>query len=178
VVPAALAVQPNPGVSVDRLVQDINTKVPTLDALPKNAAAESAPGRGPIQTAFLFVMGLCYLVVSVVIGFFFLTMTLRKEQSIIMLRAVGATGGYLIRCLLLEVVVVTLGGLVVGVAMLYAVKPMVRTNVIITMDPVGIASTVAPALAVALLGSLPPIRRVLRADPMAAVTRPNLSAVS
>jgi ABC-type antimicrobial peptide transport system permease subunit len=177
VFPSVLAVQPAPGVSVQKVIGDVNAKVPGVEALTRDAAAESAPGRKPIQTAFLAVMSLCYIVVAVVIGFFFLTLTLQKEASITLLRAVGANARYLVACLLLEVAVVTIGGLVIGVLSLYAVKPMVRSSVIITITPASVLSTAVPALLVALLGAVPPVRRVLRTDPFAVVSRPSLGGV-
>jgi putative ABC transport system permease protein len=112
-----------------------------------------------------------------VIGFFFLTMTLQKEPSITLLRAVGARGRYLVRCLLLQVAVVTIGGLTVGVLLLVAIAPLVRSTIAVTIDPLAIAQTAGPVLAVALLGAIPPLRRVLRIDPYAVVTRPSLGGL-
>jgi putative ABC transport system permease protein len=176
VLPAVLAVEPAPGVTPEQLIYDINATVP-LDAVTREEVADSAPGRGPVRTAFLAVMTLCYVVVGVVIGFFFLTLTLQKESSITLLRAVGANARYLISCLLLEVAVVTAGGLVIGVVLLVMIRPAMRNLVIIEIDPGGMLVTSVPALAVALLGALPPIRRVLRVDPFAVVGRPSLGGV-
>jgi ABC-type antimicrobial peptide transport system permease subunit len=174
--PSVIAVNPAPGVGADQVITGIN-QVAGLDAMTREAAAEAAPGRRPIETAFLTVMTLCYVVVGVVIGFFFLTITLQKESSITMLRAVGANAGYLIWSLLYEVAVVMVGGLIIGVAVLFLVKPALRSNIIIEVDPAGIAATTLPALAVALVGTLPPIRRMLRTDPNAVVSRPALGSV-
>jgi putative ABC transport system permease protein len=176
VLPSVLAVQPTAGVTPDQLIKDLNAQTP-LDAVSRDVAADSAPGRKPIQSAFFSVMLLCYVVVAVVIGFFFLTMTLQKEASITLLRAVGANSRYLIGCLLMEVGVVTAGGLVIGVLVLILVKPMVRSSVIINISPAGIVATAVPALVVALLGAVPPMRRVLRTDPFGVVSRPSLGGV-
>jgi ABC-type antimicrobial peptide transport system permease subunit len=94
-----------------------------------------------------------------------------------MLRAVGANAGYLISCLLYEVAVVMTGGVIIGVLVLYLVKPLLANIVIINVDPLGILVTALPALGVALLGTLPPIRRMLRTDPNAVVSRPSLGSV-
>jgi putative ABC transport system permease protein len=174
--PAVLAVQPAPGTTTDQLITNINL-VAGVDAMTASAAAEAAPGRAPIESAFLTVMLLCYVVVGVVIGFFFLTITLQKEASITMLRAVGANAGYLISCLLYEVAVVMTGGVIVGILVLVLVKPLLANIVILTLDPLGIVVTALPALGVALLGTLPPIRRMLRTDPNAVVSRPALGSV-
>jgi putative ABC transport system permease protein len=177
ILPSVLAVEPASGTSPEEVVAAINEAAPALEALTKEDAAAKTPGRDAIQVAFLAVIGLGYLVVAVVIGFFFLTMTVHKESSITLLRAVGAKAPYLVRCLLLQVAVVTFGGLAVGVLMLAAIAPLVRSTIAVSVDPSAILLTAGPVMAVALLGAIPPLRRVLRIDPYAVVTRPSLGGL-
>jgi putative ABC transport system permease protein len=145
-----------------------------MEALTREDAAEKTPGRSAIWLGFMMVIGLGYVVVAVVIGFFFLTMTVQKEASITTLRAVGARGSYLVRSLLWQVLVVTVGGLVIGALLLALAAPLVRSTVLLTVDPVAMATSAVPALAVALLGAVPPLRRVLRTNPADVFSRPSL----
>lgn len=177
VLPSVVAVEPASGVSVDRLVRDVNDMAPELEALTREDVAEKAPGRGAIWLGFMMVIGLGYVVVAVVIGFFFLTLTVHKEASITTLRAVGAKGSYLVRSLLWQVGVVTIGGLVVGAIMMAVAAPLVRSTVLVTFDPAGVVVTAVPALAVALLGAIPPLRRVLRTNPADVFSRASLGGV-
>jgi putative ABC transport system permease protein len=177
VLPSILAVDPGPGVTPEQLARDLNEMDPAIEALTREDAAAKTPGRDAVQIAFLAVIGLGYLVVAVVIGFFFLTMTLQKESSITLMRAVGARSNYLVRSLLLQVAVVTFGGLAVGVLALIGIAPLVRSTITITVDPLAIAQTAGPVMAVALLGAIPPLRRVLKIDPYAVVTRPSLGGL-
>jgi putative ABC transport system permease protein len=177
VLPSVVAVQPDDGVEPEQLARDLTARISALEALTREDASAKAPGRDAIQIAFLAVLALGYLVVAVVIGFFFLTMTLQKESSITLLRAVGAHGRYLVRSLLLQVAVVTFGGLAIGVVLLVAVAPMVRSTIVVTVEPADMMKSAVPALAVALLGAVPPLRRVLRTDPFAVVSRPSLGGV-
>lgn len=177
VLPSILAVQPEPGTGPEALAGQLNVAFPDLEALTREEAAATTPGRSSVQLAFLAVMGLGYLVVAVVIGFFFLTMTLQKESSTTLLRAVGARSNYLVRCLLYQVAVVTFGGLAIGTVLMLITGPLLRSTVSVKVDPVVIASTAIPALAVALLGAIPPLRRLLRADPYGVVGRPSLGGL-
>lgn len=178
VLPSVIAVQPEQGVPAERLVADLNAAAPDLEALTREDAAVKAPGRGAIWLGFMMVIGLGYVVVAVVIGFFFLTMTVHKEASITTLRAVGARGTYLARALLWQVLLVTVGGLIIGALLLAVAAPLVRSTVVIRFDPVAIAVTAVPALAVALLGAIPPLRRVLRTNPADVFSRPSLGGAS
>lgn len=74
--PSAVAVQPSSGTDVATLVGNLNNAFPDLEALTREDAVDTAPGRDSVRLAFMVVIGLGYLVVAVVIGFFFLTLTL------------------------------------------------------------------------------------------------------
>ena len=174
VLPSVVAVAPAPDVPLPQLVRDLNDAAPEMEALTREDAAEKTPGRSAIWLGFMMVIGLGYVVVAVVIGFFFLTMTVQKEASITTLRAVGARGSYLVRSLLWQVLVVTVGGLVIGALLLALAAPLVRSTVLLTVDPVAMATSAVPALAVALLGAVPPLRRVLRTNPADVFSRPSL----
>jgi putative ABC transport system permease protein len=177
ILPSVLAVEPASGVPPEQLVSSLNQQFPELEALTREDAAELIPGRSSIQLAFVAVMALGYLVVAVVIGFFFLTMTLQKESSTTLLRAVGARGNYLVRCLLYQVAVVTFGGLAIGTLLMLVSAPLLGSTVSVKVDPIVIMSTAVPALAVALLGAIPPLRRLLKADPFDVVGRPSLGGL-
>jgi hemin transport system permease protein len=161
VLPALVTVQPEAGTAPARLAAELNDRFPELEALTREEAVASAPGRDAVQAAFGVVMGLAYLVVAVVVGFFFLTLTLTKEASVTTLRAVGATGTYLVRCLLLQVGLVTVGALGVGVLLLGAAVLWLRGSVL--------------PVEVDLATALAPIRRTLRCDPSTILTRQTLA---
>jgi len=157
------------------LAADLNRAFPDLEAVTREEAAATAPGLREVRAAFGLVQGLAYLVVAVVVGFFFLSMTLVKEPSVTVLRAVGADASYLVRCLLLQVGVVTAGAMVIGVLFLAVSMPLVRSVVVVELDVVLLARTLGPAVGVALLGALPAVRRTVQVDPATILTRQSLA---
>jgi hypothetical protein len=174
----AIAVQPKPGRTAEQAVSGLAAAFPDLDPMTRETAVATVPGRDAIKGAFSLMLTLCYVVVGVVIGFFFLTMTLHKEASITLMRAIGMQGGYLVRCLLYQVALVTTGGVVLGVLMMFVAKPLVRTAVTLQIDGRALSSVAVPALLVAVLGAVASIRRILRTDPNDIVARPLLGSVS
>jgi putative ABC transport system permease protein len=122
-----------------------------------------------VRSSFLVILALFYLVVPLVTGLFFLIITFQKASALTLLRAIGAPGALLVRSLLVQVVAVMLAGSVVAfgfyVLSLQGVKEL---GVRVEIQPV--IYTVLAVLALALLTSLIAIRRVLRIDPMQAVT--------
>lgn len=174
VMASAVAIEPSPGVSTEALIQDLNAALPDLEAVTREEAVTDAPGRDAVRYGFLLVMGLGYIVVAIVIGFFFLTLTLQKEPSITLVRAMGAKGGYVVSGLVRQLLVVILGGLTIGSLLLVGAESAVEATIPITVDPMVIVQTAIPVMVVGLLGIVSPVRRVLRTDPQAAISRPSM----
>lgn len=172
-VPSVAAVAPASGVEPEQLVENLNTALPDMEALPAPEAERSAPGRHSVEQAFWLVIGLGYIVVAVVVGFFFLTLTLHKERSIVLVRAMGARAGYVVGSLLRQLVVVMVIGIGIGVALLLAAERVISQTVVISTEPWVMLRTAVPVVAVGLLAIIPPVWRVLRTDPQAAISRPS-----
>lgn len=174
VLASVAAVEAADGVAPGDLVRDLNQRLVGLEAMTREAAAARTPGRDAIQAGFRLVMGLSYLVVALVIGFFFLTLTLHKQSSVTLVRAMGARGSYLVRGLLGQVTLVSIGGLGIGVLLLFGLAPLLRSSLVLTVDAAGLARAAAPALGVALAGAAPSARRLVRADPSRVFGQPSL----
>lgn len=177
VLPSVVAVKTAEGFSVGEVSSSI-AALPDLDPVTREEAAGNAPGAAAVRVAFSVVMGLGYLVVGFVVGFFFLTLTLQKSSSITLLRAIGAPQRYLVRNLFEEVLMVTFGGLAFGVVLTLLTIPLVRGTVPVVASPSAIITCAASAVGVSLLGALAPLRRVLRTDPFGVVGRPSMGGLA
>ena len=62
-----------------------------------------------MQTSFSIVLGLAFVVVTLVVGIFFVILTVQKSASLTLLRAIGARTGDLVQALLVQVGVVSRG---------------------------------------------------------------------
>jgi putative ABC transport system permease protein len=169
VYPSALAVQVQPGADPGVVVQRINHEVAGVEALTKQQAVDGSPGVSSVRSSFEVILALFYLVVPLVTGLFFLIITFQKASALTLLRAIGAPGRLLVRALLVQVVVVMIAGSILAfgfyVLSLQGVKEL---GVRVEARPVVL--TVLAVLVLALLTSLVAVRRVLRIDPMSAVT--------
>ena len=140
------------------------------DALTRAQAAEEAPGVGEVRMSFQVIFLLFALVVPLVSGLFFLIVTFQKSRSLTLLRAVGASGGVLVRSLLVQVVLVVGGGLVIGTA-LYALLTRVEVGSLTLRFDVGaVAVWSALLLGLGLVSALVSARQVLAIDPVEATT--------
>jgi putative ABC transport system permease protein len=171
VLPSLVAVDPEPGVAPERLAARITARVEGVEALDRATAVSSLPGVSAIRSSFDIVLGLGFVVVVLVIGFFFLILTVQKSQALTMLRAVGASAGFLLRALALQVTLVTLVGVGLAALLLAAVASVSSDAFPISAEPGLIGATGGAVLVLALLASLASVRRIARLDPTAAASR-------
>lgn len=178
VLPSVLAVTAAPGIDDAALARDITDAVAGVEAVTRADAVARAPGLGSVRVAFGLVMGLGYLVVGLVIGFFFLTMTVQRQPSTTLLRASGAASWWLLADLALQVLAITSVAVAGAVAALWLVVPLVQAHVPITVEAGPLVTSVAGVALVASLGAVASGRRIVRADPYAAVTRAALGGLA
>lgn len=172
-VPASLiAVDPAPGVDPAELASRITEDVPGIEALDRQTAVASLPGVSSIRSSFSVILGLAFIVVVLITGFFFLILTVQKTQALTLLRAVGASGAYLIGNLALQVALVTVVGVGVAAGLLALAAAGSSEDFPIEADPGLIVTTGGAVLVLALVASLASVRRVTRIDPATATTRP------
>ncbi len=168
--PSVLGVRPVDGVTDEELSAAVNAADDEADALTRAEAAEEAPGVGEVRMSFQVIFLLFALVVPLVSGLFFLIVTFQKSRSLTLLRAVGASGGVLVRSLLVQVVLVIGAGLAAGTA-LYALLTQVEVGTLTLRFDVGaVAVWSALLLGLGLVSALVAARQVLAIDPVEATT--------
>ena len=104
----------SPSVVADR----INDAVEGVEALDRETAVDSLPGVTAVTASFNIVQGLAFVVVTLVVGIFFVILTVQKAGALTLLRAIGAAAGELVGALLVQVLMVMVGGIAVGALLL------------------------------------------------------------
>ena len=168
--PSAVAVIPAAGTSPATVAASINAAVSGVKAVTRSDAVANAPGVSSVQGSFAILLALAIVVVALVTGFFFLILTVQKTAPLTLLRAVGAPAGYLIRGLLQQVVLVLGVALVVAVGLLAGVTALARTGLALTVQPGALLTSTAIIVALSLLGVAFSVWRVLRIEPIHAVS--------
>jgi len=168
VLPSLVAVEPADGVGTDELTDRIDAEVPGTEALTRQEAVDGSPGVQGVNQSFGIVLLLAFLVVALVVGFFFLILTVQKAKALTLLRAVGAPTGYLVRNLLAQILLVLGAGVAVGAALVALVGSAGTGDVAVDLDVRTALYTIIGLAVISLLGGLASIRRVLKIDPLRA----------
>lgn len=168
VLASAVAATTDPGDPPRSVVDRINRDVPSVEALTREQAVAEAPGVASVSESIGSVVLLCFFVVVVVSGLFFLILTVQKAGALTLLRAIGVRSAALIRALLLQVVVVVVVGVAVGAGLAWLALDGAGNGLGARLAAGRVASTGVVVLALSLVAALGAARRVLRIDPVCA----------
>jgi putative ABC transport system permease protein len=172
VLPNLVGVQPSSGVDPATLAASITRQVQGVEALDRATAVSSLPGVSSIRQSFGIILGLAFVVVTLLTGFFFLIITVQKSASLTLLRAVGASGGFLLRNLVLQVVLVVGAALAIAVPLtVLAVRGVASSGFSATISPSVVFATSVAILCLGVAAAFGAMRRVARIDPSAATQR-------
>ena len=172
VLPNLVGVEPVSGVEPVALATTITEQVQGVEALDRDTAVASLPGVSSIQQSFAIILGLAFVVVILLTGFFFLIITVQKMSSLTLLRAVGASSGFLVRNLIVQVLLVIGAALLVAVPLtIVSVNGAASAQFTATVEPSTVITTSVAILLLGVLAALAAMRRVARIDPAAATTR-------
>ena len=175
VVPSAVAVTLADGADADATAAAITRGVEGVEAASRQRAADEAPGVEAVSQSFGVILLLTYVVVTIVVGFFFLILTVQKRASLTLLRAVGAPAGRLVGGLAVQVAVVVLGGLAIGTTLAALALRSSGSGIEARVEPGALGGTAAILLVLAVVACLGAARRIVRIDPVAA-TNPGVEA--
>ncbi len=147
----------------------IEAAVPDTRAYPLDEAVSSIPGIDSITQSFGILVGLTFIIGIVVIGFFFLILTVQKMRTFTLLRAIGSPTGRLAGTVALQITVVVLGASVIAFALTVLAVRGIDTGIPATLEAPTVIGTILAVLVFSLLAGLLSIRRIARIDPASAV---------
>lgn len=157
------------------VAERINAAVSGVEALDRSTAANELPGAGQITQSFAILYLLLFIVVTIVTGVFFLILTVQKQRSLVLLRAMGGSRWDVVKPVLLQVVFVVGMGVVLGVAAAAGLLELAKDVFGSSLDFRTTVITSVLILILGMLASLGAVRRVLAVDPIEATTGGNLT---
>jgi putative ABC transport system permease protein len=151
----------------------------------KGLEGARADGFEIVQTAFANIEGVKgqqqtvdalrlfgFLIGALVIGIFFYVLTLQKIQQVGTLKALGASNGFLLRQMLLQVLTVIVGGVLISTGAAYgtfALLSRIPKGVPIAFTGGTFVITSSLFVATGLIGLFFSLRKVSRVDPIIAI---------
>ena len=165
----AVAFDVTEGSDPAQVASDITATVPDVTGYTRAEAVSLIPGIESISQSFGILVGLTFVIGIVVIGFFFLILTVQKMRSFTLLRAIGSSSGRLAGSVALQIAIVVLVSSAIALGLTVLAVQGLNTGLPVNLDPSLIVGTVAAVLVFSLLAGLLSIRRIARIDPASAV---------
>lgn len=110
-----------------------------------------------------------YAICALVIGAFFTVWTIQRTQELAVLRAIGASGGYLLRDSLAQAALLLVIFTGVGVGAGILLGTLMPEGMPFSLEPAPIAVATALTILCGLLGAAISVLRVLRIEPVTAL---------
>lgn len=165
----AVAFDVEPGADVDAVADAIAAAVPETSAYSLDEAVSLIPGIASITQSFGILVGLTFIIGIVVIGFFFLILTVQKLRAFTLLRAIGTPTKNLAGVVAVQITAVVLVASVIALVLTYLAVQGLNTGLPVSLSPTLVIGTVGAVLVFSLLAGLLSIRRIARIDPATAV---------
>jgi len=167
----AFLIKAKPGQSLKDLKAGLSRAVEGIEPMTMDEAISSFSGIGPMTMVVNALKGLSVIIGAVIVGIFFYILTLQKIGQVGMVKALGASSGYVFRELVFQVGLLTLIAIAVGTALAYAAGQMVPPEISMSLGADGVILSTLSVLAMSFLGALFSVRRIIKIDPIIALGR-------
>ncbi|MCR8693138.1 ABC transporter permease [Rhodococcus pyridinivorans] len=131
---------------------------------------DASPGYSAEMMTMSMIIAFLYAISALVVGAFFTIWTVQRSREIAVLRAMGASTGFLLRDSLLQAVIVLVGSVAVGVLIgLGLGSGLEGSGMPFVLETGPIVQGAVLLVALGLVGGALAVARIVRVDPLAAL---------
>jgi len=163
-----IAVRTVPGADPGQVANAIGAQVLGTKGYTREDAIAAVPGVGQVRETFNILVAITFGIAVVVIGFFFLILTVQRLKVFTLLRAVGASPRWLARGVIGQVTLVVALASVLAVALTALAVRGANTGIPVELSPWLVGGTILATEVAAVLAGLVSVSRIRRLDPAAA----------
>lgn len=162
----AVALRAEPGATLDYAAGDTAAQTSTVSL---EDAFESSPGFSAETMTLDLIKVFLYAISALVVGAFFTVWTIQRKHEIAVMRAMGASTGYLLRDGLAQAFILLLGSVAVGAAVGYGFGSLIGGGVPFLLEPAAVAVAAVLLMVLGLLGAAIAIVRIASVNPLNAL---------
>lgn len=143
-----------------------NTEIVT-----KAEAIQGMPGYKEENGTIMMMLAFLLAISAFVLAVFFYVLTLQKSNQFGILKAIGASNGFLGKTIVSQVFLLSLGSIVVGILLTYGTALILPEGMPFTLDLKLVVIYAIILLIISILSSLISIRKITKIDPLQAIGR-------
>lgn len=161
---SAVALKAPAGADVAGAASASGTEVRT-----KVQAYQGSPGFAAETSTMTLIRGFLLFISALIVGAFFTVWTVQRAHQIGLMKALGASNGYVVRDALGQLALVLVAATAVGVGVALLLGSLVGSDVPFSLAPVPVLGSAVVLVLLGMAGSLVAIRRITAVDPIIAL---------
>ncbi|TDL67707.1 ABC transporter permease [Paenibacillus amylolyticus] len=155
------------GDQVDRM----SAAMPNTEVITKSDAVSAIPGYKEEQGSLLMMIAFLYVISAFVLAVFFYVITIQKTSQFGILKAIGTRNGYLAGSVSLQVLVLSVGSLVISVLLVRLFESILPASMPFQLGLSTLALTCVLFILMSVAGSLFSVWKVTKIDALDAIGR-------
>jgi putative ABC transport system permease protein len=164
---SAVAIRASDGTALD--VLDAIDRTAGTETETKAQAYAGSPGYSAETATMNLIRGFLLLISALIVGAFFTVWTIQRTRQIGLLKALGASNGYVVRDALGQLAIVLVAATAVGAAIAVGLGSLVGSDVPFSLRPGPVLGSAVVLVVLGMAGSLVSLRRITSVDPAVAL---------
>ena len=148
---------------------DYNYNYQNCKTYPINQFIKKLPGYTAQNMTFELMIGFLYVISLIIIAVFLYILTMQKLHNYAVMRAQGIPSSTLVKATISQALILVLAGLIIGLIATMITVKVLPPAVPISFTPQIILTGTIGLLVTAIIGSLIPVRSILKVDPAQAI---------
>ena len=165
-VASVIAIQASDGEDVDLAAGD---RLAQTSAVTLTESFNSSPGYEAETLTLSMIQMFLYAISALVIGAFFTVWTIQRQHELAVLRAIGASGRYLLRDSLTQAAILLVTFTAIGVAVGIGLGSIMPAGMPFALEPAPILTASLITIVLGLVGAAVAVLRITRIEPISAL---------
>lgn len=155
----------------DISTEDVAASTDEIEVATKQEAINGIPGYTAENGTIMMMLGFLLVISAVVISVFFYVMTLQKTNQFGIMKAIGASNGFLAKAVVSQVFLLAFISIGIGILLTYGTAVIFPEDMPFSLDTELVIMYAFILLVVSVLSSLLSIRKITKIDPLQAIGR-------
>lgn len=151
--------------------EQLSKQFENVEVVTKAAAVQGMPGYKEENGTIVMMLAFLLVISAFVLGVFFYVITLQKQNQFGILKAIGASNGFLGRAIVSQVFLISLTSIIIGIILTYLTALIMPDAMPFHLDIKLVIAYSILLLIISTLGSVASVRRITKIDPLHAIGR-------